>query len=135
MLKYRFACGTFVEDAKVGDYLKWFAKMMNGTGFNAAAKKGAILGVDGMVETEAKDNVATLELGPCWFIQDYPVRIRGLVDNGTAYVVRDGRPVKPLAFAEGLAYSEVPLEDKAEWTFITCCLRTMRMFVSRTFHP
>ena len=58
-----------------------------------------------------------MELGPQKFLQRYPVRVKGLVDNGTAYFTDGNRVWKPMAFYRGLAYAEVPLEEARTWWF------------------
>ena len=115
-MRYRFATGSFVEPPRGGAYLDWFAGMMDGSRFRHDALRGVETGVSGILDVEARDNVAEIELGPTWFIQDYPVRVAGLVDNGSAYAVDDkGTLYRPLGFADGLAYVELPLEMRRRW--------------------
>lgn len=130
-LTYRFAVGSFCEPIVGGQYLEWFARMMNGEGFNHVAKKGEIKGVNGIVDVTAENYEAAIALGSTWFVQNYPVRITGLVDNGSAVVLDDnGKIFRPLGFAAGCglvspeslavggAYAEVPLEVKRTWRFM-----------------
>jgi len=118
-IRYRFALGSFCEKPHGGMYCDWFASMLDGSGFNHEAVVGRVTDVNGMVEVAAEGNVAKVTFGPTWFIQDYPVRISGLVDNGTAYVMDGaGRLVRPLAFENGRAYAEIPLEKRQTWTFL-----------------
>ena len=116
-IRYRFAMGTFNEPPKGGHYLEWIRGMLDGSGFTAVAKRGTIDKVDGLLMATAKDGACELELGPTWFIQDYPVRISGLVDNGTAFAVIGGKLFRPLGFDGKFAYVEVPLEKKSAWWF------------------
>ena len=111
-LRYRFAVGSFVEPPRGGAYCEWFARMMDGTGFN----HGDTL-VNGIIEVGARDGKAELTAGSTWFIQNYPVRISGLVDNGCAICTDGAGRIRPLAFADGLAYAEIPLEERKTWWF------------------
>ena len=117
-LRYRFAVGSFIEPPHGNQYCEWFMSMMDGSGFMHDAVKGAVAGVNGVVDLVAKRGEASVTLGPTWFIQNYPVRVRGLVDNGSAYWTDGGKVVKPLAFCDGLAYAEVPLERRTTWRFM-----------------
>lgn len=116
-LRYRYAVGSFIEPPRGGEYLKWFAGMMDGSRFNHEAVRGKVEAVSGIVDVVAEKGAAEVTFGPTWFIQRYPVRIAGLVDNGTAYVTDGGKVWKPLAFSDGLAYAEVPLEERKTWWF------------------
>jgi len=111
-LRYRFAVGSFVEKPYGGAYCAWFARMLDGTGFNHGTAP-----VNGIIELEAKEGKAELTAGSTWFIQNYPVRIRGLVDNGCAYMTDGGRIWRPIAFSGDEAYSAIPLEEQKAWTF------------------
>ena len=115
-LKYRFAVGTFVDDPEDGAFLVRFASMMDGSGLPVAMKRGALSGVDGLVEIAADGNAAEATLGPVKFIQDYPVGITGLADNGCA-MATNGKKWKPLALESGRAYAECALEDGDTWWF------------------
>lgn len=110
-LRYRFAVGSFVEPPHGTAYCDWFARMMDGTGFSHGDAP-----VNGLVELTAKDGKATLTAGPTWFIQNYPVRIRGLVDNGAAYLTDGDRIWRPIAFAGNRGYAAIPLEERKTWT-------------------
>ena len=113
---YRFAMGSFVEPPREGAYLEWFSGMMDGSRFCHSALHGKELGVNGILDVSADAGIAEVELGPTWFIQDYPVRVSGLVDNGSAYAVGDdGKLYRPLGFADGKAYVELPLERRRRW--------------------
>ena len=83
-LRYRVALGRFNEPVHGGEYVSWFNSMMDGTGFMHDARKGRVVDVDGFAELEAENGETAVTFGPTWFIQRYPVRIRGLVDNGCA---------------------------------------------------
>ena len=111
--KYRFAVGSFVEPPHNGQYCEWFARMMDGSGFNHGDAP-----VNGIVELEAKGGIAECEFGPTWFIQNYPVRIKGLVDNGCAMMTDGDRIWRPLAFDGTTAYGAVPLELRKRWKFM-----------------
>jgi len=115
-LKYRFAVGTFVDDPEDSAFLVRFASMMDGSGFPVEMKRGALSGVDGLVEISADRYAAEAKLGPAKFIQDYPVRIKGLADNGCA-MATNGKAWKPLAMENGRAYVECALEDGDTWWF------------------
>ena len=117
-IRYRYAIGTFVEKPQAGAYCDWFAGMLDGSGFVHEAKKGCVTDVNGIVDVTAEKLVAQVTFGPTKFLHDYPVRIRGLVDNGTAVVTDGDRVTKPLAFCDGLAYAEIPLEKRKTWTFM-----------------
>ena len=112
-LKYRFAVASFVEPPRNGEYCEWFARMMDGSGFNHGDAP-----VNGIVELEAKGGIAECEFGPTWFIQNYPVRIKGLVDNGCAMMTDGDRIWRPLAFDGTTAYGAVPLELRKRWKFL-----------------
>ena len=112
-LAYRFAVGSFVEPPHNGQYCEWFARMMDGTGFNHGDAP-----VNGIVELAAQDQLAECEFGPTWFIQNYPVRISGLEDNGCAMMTDGGRIWRPLAFDGEMAYGAVPLEVRKRWKFL-----------------
>ena len=115
-IRYRFATGSFVEPPREGLYLDWFAGMMDGSRFRHDVLRGKERGVSGILDVSATDGVAEVELGPTWFIQDYPVRVEGLADNGSAYAVDDaGTLYRPLGFADGKAYVELPLERRRRW--------------------
>ena len=92
--------------------------MMDGSGFMHDEARGRVAGINGILDLEAKKGEASVTLGPTWFIQNYPVRVRGLVDNGSAYWTDGGDVVKPLAFLDGLAYAAVPLEKRKRWRFM-----------------
>ena len=112
-MRYRFAVGSFVEPPRNGEYCEWFARMMDGTGFNHGDAP-----VSGIVELSANKFVAECEFGPTWFIQNYPVRIKGLIDNGCA-VMTDGDKIwRPLGFDGSVAYAAVPLELRKRWKFL-----------------
>ena len=111
-LSYRFAVGSFVERPYGGAYCEWFARMMDGTGFNHGDAP-----VNGIIEVEAKDGRAELTAGSTWFIQNYPVRISGLVDNGCAYLTDGGIIWRPIGFEGGKGYAAIPLEERTNWTF------------------
>lgn len=115
-LRYRYAVGSFVEPPRGGQYCEWFARMMDGSGFNHGDAP-----VSGIVDLAAKDGLAECEFGSTWFIQDYPVRIRGLVDNGCA-MMTDGKIWRPLAFDGDAAYAAVPLEQRRIWKFMNLYL-------------
>lgn len=115
-LAYRFATGSFVDDPEDGKFLGRFAGMMDGTLLPIEVKRGRVKSVNGMVELEAADGVAEAKLGPVDFIQDYPVVISGLTDNGSA-VATNGKKWKPLGFESGKAYIECALEPGDTWTF------------------
>ena len=112
-MRYRFAVGSFVEPPHNGQYCEWFARMMDGTGFNHGEAK-----VSGIAELSAKGNVVECEFGPTWFIQNYPVRIEGLVDNGCAMMTDGDKIWRPLAFDGKTAYGAVPLELRKRWKFL-----------------
>ncbi len=112
-LRYRFAVGSFVEPPRGGEYCEWFARMMDGGGFNHGDAP-----VSGIVELTAEGNAAECEFGPTWFIQNYPVRVRGLVDNGCAMMTDGDRIWRPLAFDGDAAYCAVPLELRKRWKFM-----------------
>ena len=116
-LRYRVALGRFNEPVHGGEYVSWFNSMMDGTGFMHDARKGRVVDVDGFAELEAENGETAVTFGPTWFIQRYPVRIRGLVDNGCACCTDGDKIVKPLAFCDGLAYAEIPLEKRKTWWF------------------
>ena len=116
-LAYRFATGTFNDDPAGGAFLEHFAAMMDGSRLPVEMRRGALKGVNGMIELAADGHVAEARLGPADFIQDYPVVIRGLVDNGTA-VATNGRKWKPLGFESGRAYIECALEPGGVWRFM-----------------
>ena len=111
-LSYRFAVGSFVEPPRGGAYCEWFARMMDGTGFNHGDTP-----VNGIIELGAKDGKAELTAGSTWFIQNYPVRISGLVDNGCAYLTDGGCIWRPIAFSGKNGYAAIPLEERKTWTF------------------
>ena len=115
-LAYRFATGSFVDDPEDGKFLGRFAGMLDGTLLPIEVKRGRLKSVNGMVELEAADGVAEAKLGPVDFIQDYPVVISGLTDNGSA-VATNGKKWKPLGFESGKAYIECALEPGDMWTF------------------
>lgn len=112
-LRYRFAVGSFVEPPRNAQYCEWFARMMDGAGFNHGDAP-----VSGIVELAAKGNVAECEFGPTWFIQNYPVRIKGLADNGCAMMTDGDNIWRPLAFDGETAYGAVPLELRRRWKFM-----------------
>jgi len=112
-LVYRFAIGSFIENPREGQYCAWFAQMMNGVGFEHGEAK-----VNGIIELTAKGNLASLTCGGRAFIQNYPVRVAGLVDNGCAYVTDGGKIWRPMAFDGSMAYAEIPLEEKKTWHFL-----------------
>ena len=116
-LAYRFATGSFNDDPVDGSFLDFFAGMMDGASLPVEMKSGALKGVNGMVELVADGNVVEAKLGPVDFIQDYPVVVRGLVDNGCA-VATNGKKWKPLGFESGKAYIECALEPGDTWTFM-----------------
>ena len=117
-LRYRVAIGSFIEPPHGTQYCEWFMSMMDGSGFMHDEVKGRVAGVSGILDLEAKKGEASVTLGPTWFIQNYPVRVKGLVDNGSAYWTDGDKVVKPLAFLDGLAYAEVPLEKRKTWRFM-----------------
>ncbi|MBR4611316.1 MAG: hypothetical protein IKO40_01235, partial [Kiritimatiellae bacterium] len=94
-------------------YCEWFARMMDGTGFNHGDAT-----VSGIAELSAKGNVVECEFGPTWFIQNYPVRIEGLADNGCAMMTDGDKIWRPLAFDGKTAYGAVPLELRKRWQFL-----------------
>lgn len=112
-LKYRFAVGSFVEPPHNGKYCKWFARMMDGSGFDHGDAT-----VSGIVKLKAEDGLVECELGPARFIQNYPVRIKGLVDNGCAMMTDGDKIWRPLAFDGTTAYGAVPLERGRRWKFL-----------------
>lgn len=112
-LRYRFAVGSFIEPPRGGQYCEWFARMMDGTGFNHGDAP-----VSGIVELTAKDGLAECEFGSTWFIQNYPVRINGLSDNGCAMMTDGDKIWRPLAFDGDAAYAAVPLEQRKRWKFL-----------------
>ena len=116
-LAYRFACGTFTDDPEGGKFLDRFAGMMDGSLLPVEMKRGTLKGVNGWVELVADGNVAEAKLGPVDFIQDYPVVIRGLADNGSACAT-NGKKWKPLGFESGKAYIECALEPGDTWRFM-----------------
>jgi len=118
VLRYRVALGRFNEKSRGDMFVKWFAGMMDGSRFMHDAVRGKVVDVNGFLELEAEKGEAAVTVGPTWFIQRYPVRIRGLTDNGSAIFTDGGKIVKPLAFYEGLAYAEVPLEERKTWRFM-----------------
>jgi len=87
--------------------------MMNGEGFNHGTAK-----VNGIIDVVATDGMAELEAGSTWFIQNYPVRIHGLVDNGAAYMTDGAKITRPLGFAGSKAYASIPLEERKTWKFM-----------------
>lgn len=122
-IRYRFACGSFVEPPREGEYLRWFAGMLDGSRFSHAVTRGRETGVSGLLDVAAEDGVAEVTLGPNRFIQDYPVRVSGLVDNGSAFAVGPGgRLFRPLGFEGDRAYVEVPLEERTSWRFMNLFL-------------
>jgi len=121
-IRYRYATGSFIEPPHNGEYLRWFAGMLDGSRFHHEIKRGRLLGIEGIVDLAAQDGVAEATLGPTWFIQRYPVRISGLVDNGSAFWTDGGKIVKPLAFANDRAYAEVALEEGKTWKFMNAFL-------------
>ena len=112
-MRYRFAVGSFVEPPRNGEYCEWFARMMDGSGFNHGDAP-----VSAIVELSANKFVAECELGPTWFIQNYPVRIKGLIDNGCAVMTDGDKIVRPLGFDGDVAYAAVPLELRKRWKFL-----------------
>ena len=116
-IRYRYATGSFIEHPHDGEYLRWVAGMLDGSRFRHEVRKGRIAGVDGLIDLVATNGEAAVTFGPTWFIQRYPVRIRGLADNGCACYTDGDGIVKPLAFCDGLAYAEIPLEKKQTWWF------------------
>ena len=118
ILRYRVAIGRFNEKPHGDQYVKWFAGMMDGSRFMHDAVKGRVTDVNGFLDLAADDHEAAVTVGPTWFIQRYPVRVRGLVDNGSAFCTDGEKIVKPLAFMDGVAFAEVPLEERKTWRFM-----------------
>lgn len=116
-IRYRYATGSFVEHPHDGEYLRWIAGMLDGSRFAHEVRHGKIDRIDGIVDLTAEDGVAEVTFGSMGFIQRYPVRVAGLVDNGSAYWTDGDRIVKPLAFEGGRAYAEIPLEERKTWRF------------------
>ena len=116
-LRYRFAIGSFLDDPEDGAYLGRFAGMLDGSMLKRQVKRGRERAVDGLLELMAENHAAVVDLGPQQFLQRYPIRVKGLVDNGTAYFTDGNRVWKPMGFHRGLAYAEVPLEKAGTWWF------------------
>ncbi len=115
VLRYRFALGSFTEPANE-EYLRSFAAMMNGKGFHHQLRRGRLERISGIIELQAQESAASIELGPKTFLHNYPVSVKGLTDNGSAYAF-DGKRFHPMAFADGKAYVTCALEKRQTWWF------------------
>lgn len=118
VFRYRFALATLLEDPRGGAFLADFARKLDGTGFSSSASCGSIVSCSGVLDAVAEGNRCTLTLSGDDFIEDFPVRVSGLADNGSAWLLDEiGRPVRALAFCDGKAYANVSLEEGRTWRF------------------
>lgn len=114
-LTYRFAVGSFIKDPQHGDYLKRFAALVNDGDYPVAMKQGTLVDRSGFLSLKAEQGAARLALGPQPFIQNLPIRVAGLEDNGTAMAYSSlDKTFKPLGFNGGLAYAAAPMERTNE---------------------
>jgi hypothetical protein len=119
VLKYRFAVGSFIRDPDGGEYLKRFAETINPqtaqSGYPVAMKQGTIESAVGFLTLNAHNHAARFTLGPKSFIQDVPIRVAKLDDNGVAMIYSAlDKAYKPIAFSDGLAYTAAPMEKLNE---------------------
>lgn len=117
VLKYRFAVGSFINNPHDGRYLKWFESVINptdaATGYPITMKQGVIESGSGFLTLKAEKNAVWFTIGPKPFIQDLPIRVANLADNGVAMMYSSlNKKLKPIAFddVDGYAYAAAPME-------------------------